>query len=153
MKKSIITFFVLGLTVISCNKKESETTISADNTEIIASDTLANINDEHNSQNSLDWNGTYEATLPCADCIGIKTTITLIDNGTFNYVAEYLDKDYTAKDSGEIMWHSNGSVVHLKGKDINIKLKIVENGLVGLDTEGNEIDGPLKEHYNYKKLN
>ncbi|RRA96090.1 copper resistance protein NlpE [Paenimyroides viscosum] len=152
MKKSIFTLFVLGL-IISCNKKESETTISADNTEIIASDTLANINDEHNSQNSLDWNGSYEATLPCADCTGIKTTITLIDNGTFNYVAEYLDKDYTAKDSGDIMWHSNGSVVHLKGKDINIKLKIVENGLVGLDTEGNEIDGPLKEHYNYKKLN
>src|SRR5690606_8076462 len=152
MKKSIFTLFVLGL-IISCNKKESETTISADNTEIIASDKLANINDEHNSQNSLDWNGSYEATLPCADCTGIKTTITLIDNGTFNYVAEYLDKDYTAKDSGDIMWHSNGSVVHLKGKDINIKLKIVENGLVGLDTEGNEIDGPLKEHYNYKKLN
>ncbi len=152
MKKSIFTLFVLGL-IISCNKKESETTISADNTEIIASDTLANINDEHNSQNSLDWNGSYEATLPCADCTGIKTTITLIDNGTFNYVAEYLDKDYTAEDSGDIMWHSNGSVVHLKGKDINIKLKIVENGLVGLDTEGNEIDGPLKEHYNYKKLN
>ncbi len=28
-----------------------------------------------NSQNSLDWPGTYTGTLPCADCEGIKTEI------------------------------------------------------------------------------
>jgi len=47
MKKNIFTFFVLGLTVISCNKKETETTtettISTDSTEIIANDTLTNV--------------------------------------------------------------------------------------------------------------
>lgn len=157
MKKSIFTFFVLGLTVISCNKKATETTtettISTDSTEIIANDTLTNVHDGHTTQNSLDWNGTYEATLPCADCAGIKTTITLDKSGTFKYAAEYLDKKLKVNDAGDIMWHDNGSVAHLKGKDIDIKLKVVENGLVGLDTEGKEIDGPLKEHYNYKKLN
>lgn len=157
MKKSIFTFFVLGLTVISCNKKDTETTteptVSADSTEIITNDTTTHAHDGHTSQNSLDWNGTYEATLPCADCTGIKTTITLDKSGTFKYTAEYLDKNLKVNDAGDIMWHDNGSVAHLKGKDIDIKLKVVENGLVGLDTEGNEIEGPLKEHYNYKKLN
>ena len=51
MKKSIITFFVLGLTVISCNKKETETTtettVSTDSTEIIANDTTTHAHDGH----------------------------------------------------------------------------------------------------------
>lgn len=157
MKKSIFTFFVLGLTVISCNKKETktttETTVSTDSTEIIAKDTTTHAHDGHTAQNSLDWAGTYEATLPCADCAGIKTTITFDKSGTFKYAAEYLDKNFKVNDAGAIMWHDNGSVAHLKGKDIDIKLKVVENGLVGLDTEGKEIEGSLKEHYNYKKLN
>lgn len=148
MKKSIFTFFVLGLTVISCTKKETTDTITNTNT----TDTV-NAPDHHTSQNSLDWAGSYLATLPCADCIGIKTTITLDKSGTFKYAAEYLDEKLKVNDAGDIMWHDNGSVVHLKGKDIDMKLKVVEHGLIGLDTEGNEIDGPLKEHYNYKKLN
>ena len=157
MKKSIITFFVLGLTVISCNKKETETTtettVIADSTEIIAKDTTTYAHDGHTAQNSLDWAGTYEATLPCADCSGIKTTITFDKSGTFKYAAEYLDKNFKVNDAGAIMWHDNGSVAHLKGKDIDFKVKVVENGVVGLDTEGKEIEGSLKEHYNYKKLN
>ncbi len=149
MKKVIFTFLALGLTMISCNKKETTHTI----TDTHITDTVNKIDDHHNAQNALDWAGTYEATLPCADCTGIKTTIILNESGAFEYDAEYLDKNYTSKDSGDIMWHDNGSVAHLKGKDIDIKVKVVENGLVGLDIEGNEIEGPLKEHYNYKKLN
>lgn len=148
MKKIIYTFLALGFVTISCTKKETNPTIT--NTNI--TDTINEAPDQHTSQNSLDWNGNYQTTLPCADCTGIKTTITLLDNETFNYVAEYLEKNVTVKDSGEIMWHDNGSVVHLKGKEINMKLKVIENGLIGLDTEGKEIEGSLKEHYNYKKL-
>lgn len=157
MKKSIFTFLILGLTIVSCDKKETqtttETTISGDNTVISANDTVTKVNDGHNAQNSLDWSGTYQATLPCADCTGIKTTITLDKSGTFKYAADYLDTQLKVSDAGDIMWHHNGAVVHLKGKDMDMMLRVVENGLVGLDPEGNEIDGPLKEHYNYKKLN
>ena len=31
----------------------------------------------HNSQNSLDWAGVYQGILPCADCEGFDTVITL----------------------------------------------------------------------------
>ena len=31
----------------------------------------------HNSRNSLDWAGIYEGVLPCADCPGIQTRLTL----------------------------------------------------------------------------
>lgn len=107
---------------------------------------------EHTSQNSLDWMGTYEATLPCADCPGIKTIIKLNDDNTFEISNEYLERNSKLDDSGEVMWHDNGSVVHLKGKDTNIKLKVIENGLIHLDQEGNEITGEFAELYRFKKI-
>ncbi len=157
MKKIIFTSFALGMVLISCKKEAQTTTDTLINDTIEQSvstetDTLNEMTDGHNAQNSLDWAGTYEAVLPCADCPGIKTTIVLNNDGTYQYTAEYQERNLTINSTGEIMWHDNGSVVHLKDKDTDVKLKVVENGLVGLDTSGNEIDGALKEHYNYKKV-
>ncbi|MNJ02872.1 hypothetical protein D3C73_1629870 [compost metagenome] len=50
------------------------------------------------------------------------------------------------------MWHDNGSVVHLTGKETNIKLKVGENKLIGLDQEGKEIEGPNAHLYVYNKV-
>lgn len=36
-----------------------------------------------NSRSSLDWAGTYRGNLPCADCPGIKTEITLLADGSY----------------------------------------------------------------------
>ena len=153
MKKNILLSALVALLVMGCNKKETsiteETTITADTLQQQTNENASS----HNAQNSLDWWGTYQATLPCADCPGINTTITLNKDETFKYVAEYLETSVKIEETGNIMWHDNGLIVHLKGKDIDTKLKVVENGLVGLDTSGNEIEGPLKEHYNFKKVN
>jgi uncharacterized lipoprotein NlpE involved in copper resistance len=37
----------------------------------------------HNSRISLDWAGTYEGVLPCADCPGTKTRLTLNQDGSY----------------------------------------------------------------------
>ncbi len=153
MKKNILLGAFVALFLMGCNKKETsiteETTITADTLQQQTNENASS----HNAQNSLDWWGTYQATLPCADCPGINTTITLNKDETFKYVAEYLETSVKIEETGNIMWHDDGLIVHLKGKDIDTKLKVVENGLVGLDTSGNEIEGPLKEHYNFKKVN
>jgi len=39
--------------------------------------------DSHNSQNSLDWQGTYKRVTPCADCEGIETKIILNSDYTY----------------------------------------------------------------------
>ncbi len=105
----------------------------------------------HNSQNSVDWMGTYEAILPCADCPGIKTVLVLHENETFQISSEYLERDTKFDDKGTFVWQNNGSVVYLKGKDTDVKLKVGENRLFQLDQEGKEITGDLAEHYIYKK--
>ncbi|PRD54056.1 copper resistance protein NlpE [Sphingobacterium gobiense] len=105
----------------------------------------------HNSQNAIDWMGTYEATLPCADCPGIKTVLVLREDETFEMRSEYLERDVKFEDKGTFEWKNNGSVVHLKGEDTDIKLKVGEHMLFQLDQDGNEITGDLAEHYIYKK--
>ncbi len=148
MKKLIIPALAL-LTVFqlqSCKNKSSkqdDTTTTNDTTTVI---------DHSTSQIALDWNGTYQGTIPCADCEGINTTIKLYDNETFSYNAEYMGKNTTVQDTGKFMWHDNGSVVHLMGKDLNTKYKVGENVLMQLDTEGKQIEGPMAGEYNLKKI-
>jgi uncharacterized lipoprotein NlpE involved in copper resistance len=42
--------------------------------------------DVHNSRSSLDWAGTYEGVLPCADCPGTKIRLTLNGDGSYRLV-------------------------------------------------------------------
>src|SRR5690554_6371857 len=153
MRRMILAGILMGFTIGSCNRKEdaTDTTMLTDSL-AMESDIL--VDSEHNEQTSLDWYGTYEGVLPCADCEGIKTTIVLNQDGTFTLTAEYINKDFTDESEGEIMCHDNGSIVHLKdGDDVDVKLKVIENALIHLDQEGNEIDGALKDHYQLNKIN
>lgn len=148
MKKLIIPVAALLMTLQlqSCNnstKKEEGTN------EVVTTTTVI---DGSTSQTALDWDGTYEGTIPCADCAGIKTTIKLYADETFAYSAEYLDKKTTVQDTGKFMWHDNGSVVHLIGLDLNTKYKVIENALAQLDTEGHQIEGALAKEYILNKV-
>jgi len=142
MKKIVLIAALVAVGLTSCNKKaEADSNVN---------DSIANTNqpviDEGNSQTALDWAGTYEGVLPCADCEGIQTIITLNSDDTFTLSQKYLGKDNVVDDKGSIMWH-DGTIVHLKGTSVDMKLKVGENQLFFLDQEGKVIDGPLKEKY------
>lgn len=142
MKKLILpAALLLALQIQSCQSNSSSNQSATNSNDTSYVDTT------HNSQNALDWAGTYEGIVPCADCSGIKTKIELKDNDTFSYQAEYLEKNTTVQDSGKFMWHDNGSTVHLMSKDLNTKYKVAENKLIQLDAEGKIIEGPIAEKY------
>ncbi|MGN0002825.1 MAG: copper resistance protein NlpE [Sphingobacterium composti] len=153
--KNFIPLLFAGLAIltISCQNSQTNTSNStSQGTDTIAVNDSTLFHDEHSSQNSLDWAGTYQDTIPCADCPGILTTIKLYDDGTYSYRAEYVERNTTLQDTGRFMWHNNGSVVHLKGKDIDTKYKVGENVLLQLDTEGKPIDGEIAENYSLHKV-
>lgn len=106
---------------------------------------------EHNSQNSLDWAGTYQGTLPCADCPGIRYTITLNDDNSYQLKTQYLEKgDSVFTENGTFRWDEAGGHITLAERDE--KFQVGENQLIHLDTEGNRITGNLAEHYILRKL-
>ncbi|ESE41270.1 copper resistance protein NlpE [Shewanella decolorationis] len=101
------------------------------------------------SQNALDWPGEYEGVIPCASCEGIKTTLTLQVDNSFELKSIYLGKDETIfKVVGKFDWDTNGSKITLSDGS---KYLVGENQLFMLDTDGNRINGELAENYILKK--
>ncbi|PTT35852.1 copper resistance protein NlpE [Chryseobacterium sp. HMWF028] len=147
------------LSLASCTKKEtiettstatdSATAVQPASTDSITKATPTAAGDT--SENALDWAGTYEATVPCADCPGIKTSLTLNNDKTFSITEEYLERNSKNQDKGSFAWDTTGSMITLKGKSANYKYKVGENILIQLDMEGKEIDSPNKDLYVFKK--
>lgn len=156
--KTLILGIGAALFLASCSKKETaETkTSTTDSTAAVqpATDSTAHAVTSaqgDTSENALDWNGTYEAVTPCADCPGIKTSLTLNQDKTFSITEEYLERNSKNQEKGSFIWDATGSIITLKGKTANHKYKVGEGMLIQLDMEGKEIDGPNKDLYILKK--
>ncbi|WP_228433666.1 copper resistance protein NlpE [Chryseobacterium polytrichastri] len=145
---------IIGLAFLaSCSPKEktNEVNASAQTDSMAVQKSTEAVDAAHNSQNSLDWSGTYEAVVPCADCPGIKTSLTLNKDKTFSITEEYIDRNSKNNDKGTFDWDTTGSVITLNGKSAKYKYKVGENKLFQLDMDGKEIDGPNKDLYVFHK--
>ncbi len=160
MKKLIVTSLFL-ITIICCNKKAEEkietTTPQPQIVDIAEAKTIdTTIANGDTSQNALDWNGTYTGTLPCANCDGIKTQITLTKSLTYTTKQEFLAKEKkTVIEKGTFSWSNNGSTITTLSIDKSKKAsyKVGENILIALDEKGNEIkNGNKTSNYILSKM-
>ena len=147
----IILMLVCSFLIYSCKKEVKQLEIKEDTIVEVAVDTMAN---SDNSQNSLDWEGTYKGIIPCADCEGIKTEITIKYDLTYVIKTIYLGKadGKTFEKTGRFVWDKTGSNITLE--ELNGKpsqYKVGENQLIQLDLEGKIITGALAEKYVLKK--
>jgi uncharacterized lipoprotein NlpE involved in copper resistance len=110
------------------------------------------VDNEHNANNSLDWNGTYQGTLPCADCSGIDISITLNQDGTYVLEQSYQGKeDGQLKSEGQFSWDESGNTVTLTNEDAPNQYFVGENMLMKLDMNGEKVPGELASNYNLIK--
>lgn len=111
--------------------------------------------DAHHSENSLTWPGTYEGTLPCADCSGIQTELVLNKDKTFFLYTEYQGKSKEVfSQKGSFQWNdkSNGIQLEIDGTlSLDHQYLVTENGLLKLNRQGNKIAGELKDNYKLVK--
>jgi heat shock protein HslJ len=93
--------------------------------------------DMHGSRNSLDWAGVYEGVLPCADCPGIKTRLTLNRNGSYELSTLYLDRqDVPQIVRGQFSWNSGGHAIALDSKGDGQRYAVGEGRLSQLNRDG-----------------
>ncbi|MCG2460156.1 copper resistance protein NlpE N-terminal domain-containing protein [Flavobacteriaceae bacterium F89] len=139
-KLNTIIFLLLIVIVAGCKStqqtREKETLTTTDN-----------------SKTSLDWDGVYVGTLPCADCPGIATEMELNKDQTFSLRETYMERDVAPRVSeGTFSWNKQGSTITLNsnGKEIASYL-VGENTLIRLGMKGKRITGALADHYNLEK--
>lgn len=160
MKKILLLVFTVAF-LSSCNdtKKSNSTDIDSlsvedsinsemNETEMSETETV----DHHNSKISLDWDGTYTGTLPCDDCEGIETELTI---GSDVYVLKTLQKgvdDAYLEQTGNFTWTNDGSTIVLGDIDEGFnQYKVEENRVVLLDESGNKYTGDQVNEYRLNK--
>jgi len=104
-----------------------------------------------NSMTSVDWPGTYQGILPCADCSGIQTQIILNENLTYEMETRYMDKkDTIFNTSGKFNWDKSGSIISFDN-ETRQRYQVGENRLFQLDKKGKRITGDLANKYILEK--
>lgn len=143
--KNFQTIVVAVLVIFSLNACKNKKTENADNT---ANNTKEEV-DMHNAENSLDWSGYYFGTLPCASCPGIRTSITLDENGTYERTMEYIGEEdgEIEVEKGKFQWSADKTKITI-GEN---QYFVGEGTLTALDAEGKKITGELAENYVLKK--
>ena len=141
MKKSFFvmaaaaTMFAMGL--VSCgNKQNAENQEATTDTVVVAEPTPAPIS------------GTFEGTLPCADCSGIKTELVISEDGKCKLTETYMaKKEKQFVSEGEIV-RGEGGRFSLTDKDGTVRqYELTDNTIAVLDAEGKKAEGELADKY------
>jgi len=91
----------------------------------------------HNSRISLDWAGTYEGVLPCADCPGIRTRLTLNPDGSYRLVTQAQGSQNAEKSvSGVFEWQPSGNAITLDKRGGRQQFAVGEGRLMLLPPRG-----------------
>lgn len=101
---------------------------------------------------------TYAGTLPCADCAGIQTELTLRSDSTWSMHIIYDKRPAKGPGSNEFnetgkwMMHGNDTL-HLMGRTDAPSMYIkTDSSLIQLGMDGKKIEGKLAAKYVLKKM-
>lgn len=110
MKKLIFPAIAAGLITVSCAKKEAKTE------EVAVVDSIKVEKTVVTTTEKPVLSGTFEGTIPCADCPGIETKLTLNEaDKTYVLDSKYLEKkDGAFSDKGSFEVSEDGAFITLK---------------------------------------
>ncbi|WP_418854767.1 copper resistance protein NlpE [Prevotella sp.] len=151
MKRKLIVLTVGALAVLSSctEKKTTANATDKDSTSVV--DTTAT---DDNYVDLAAVSGTYEGTLPAADCPGIKTVLTIKADSTYQLQQDYIDKKNGHDEASGVFKVLDGKVLMLvrpsSGEQTYYKVKD-NNSIVMTDSLGVEPEGETAKLYVLKK--
>jgi len=104
----------------------------------------------HHASKGIDWPGIYNGLTPCADCIGIKTTLALNKNGSYMLMTQFLGKsEREFVEKGKFSWSEKANTIALTPRNgtTSQQYLVGENMLIQLDSNGNKVSGKLADRY------
>lgn len=151
MKRKLIVLTVGALAVLSSctEKKTTANATDKDSTNVV--DTTAT---DDNYVDLTAVSGTYEGTLPAADCPGIKTVLTIKADSTYQLQQDYIDKKNGHDEASGVFKVLDGKRLMLvrpsSGEQTYYKVKD-NNSIVMTDSLGVEPEGETAKLYVLKK--
>lgn len=151
MKRKLIVLTVGALTVLSSctEKKTTANATDKDSTSVV--DTTAT---DDNYVDLAAVSGTYDGTLPAADCPGIKTVLTIKADSTYQLQQDYIDKKNGHDEASGVFKVLDGKRLMLvrpsSGEQTYYKVKD-NNSIVMTDSLGVEPEGETAKLYVLKK--
>lgn len=151
MKRKLIVLTVGALAVLSSctEKKTTANATDKDSTSVV--DTTAT---DDNYVDLAAVSGTYEGTLPAADCPGIKTVLTIKADSTYLLQQDYIDKKNGHDEASGVFKVLDGKRLMLvrpsSGEQTYYKVKD-NNSIVMTDSLGVEPEGETAKLYVLKK--
>ena len=147
MKKSLLILAVAALVATaSCTDKKASANVEDND-----STSVAVVVNEIDLANVA---GTYEGTLPAADCPGIKMVLTINADSTYQMTQDYTDRKDGHDEASGVFDVLDGNVLMLvrpsSGEHTFYKVKD-GNSIVLTDSLGNEAEGESAELYVIKK--
>ncbi len=150
MKRNLMFVAALAAAImVSCNgKKTTKNETNSDSTSVADTTVAA----ESISLSAVA--GIYEGTLPAADCPGIKTTITINADSTYQLKQDYIDRKDGHDETSGVLQVLNSNVLMLvrpsNGEHTFYKVKDAES-IVMTDSLGNEPEGEMAKLYVLKR--
>lgn len=109
--------------------------------------------DVHSQHKS--WSGLYLGFVPCPDCKGVKTTLALNPNGSYQLLTQYVGKsEREIVEKGKFAIDSETKILSLTPKKGDIKREYFmdsNDALIQLDDEGHRITGDGADRYVLRK--
>ena len=150
MKRNLMFVAALDAAImVSCNgKKTTQNETNSDSTSVADTTVAA----ESISLSAVA--GIYEGTLPAADCPGIKTTITINADSTYQLKQDYIDRKDGHDETSGVLQVLDSNVLMLvrpsNGEHTFYKVKDAES-IVMTDSLGNEPEGEMAKLYVLKR--
>lgn len=159
MKINALILSILTISLTACAKQNTEEALPTGASEVTVIETVNVIPEKilptaDNVQTSLDWNGTYKGTMPCANCEGIETKLELNKNETYKLYRKYIglkDIQQEELEEGSFTFDTKKPSIIFLGSPSNRKVFLGENYAEFLDEDGDKITGPLAEMNKLKK--
>lgn len=141
-----------GFLLFSCQNQNQEKSPSTASNEINAGKIDSTYLTDSTRLNELysKISGKYFGILPCADCSGIETSITIKENGSYIFDRTYLVNNQRGNKSvSEGQFKISGDEKHLVLPEMLApnRYLIEEKRLTQLDIDGKLIEGELKNNY------
>ena len=140
MRKQVLICVLAALVigVVSCKPQQNG----------VKSNDTVSVTVGDNSKNSLDWEGSYSAILPCDDCGGIQVYVDLTADGVYKMKEVYFGKEDSDTDvSGKLTWDEGGNSITVGEGQSAKKFLVGEDVLYMLDNDGNKMTGEQSGSY------